>query len=131
MVVTFQEVGNDVVASYSGSIDTTGLALQALSSPNFSQRTAPQAPAVYFNNGADRFCFTDTWTVAPTPFGTSGLTADAFSIATEGSFGFDSSRVYLSSQYVSGSTISGSMTFNNTSLGDMGIQLGTTMDATF
>jgi hypothetical protein len=131
MVVTFQEVGNDVVASYSGSIDTTGLALQTLSSPNSSQRTAPQAPSVYFNNDADLFCFQNTWTVAPTPFGTSGLTADAFSIATEDSFGFDSTRLYLSSAYVSGSTISGSMTFNNTSLGDIGIQLGTTMNATF
>jgi len=73
------------------------------------------------------------WSVAPSAFGTGGaINADSLSIADGNAFGFQSSGFYIEPTYVSGTPISGSMTFNGQTLASMGINVGTgIMNATF
>ena len=134
--VNIEEQGTDVVISYSGSIDTTGIGFNFIGASN-SKRVFPSGGAIQFNDAANWASIEgfgkNPWTVAPTAFGTGDVrNADSFSIAAGNAFGFQSDGFYLNSGYVSGTTISGSMTFENETLASLGINVGNgIMNATF
>jgi len=138
ITVDIEEVGSDVVVSYSGSIDTTGIGFN-LVSPSSLRRIAAFGGNAMFagQDGARGASLTDfgqtPWTVAPTPFGSGGLfEADSYSIAAGDSFGFQSNGFFVEWGYTSGKPISGSMTFENQTLASMGINVGDgIMNATF
>ncbi len=135
IVVNIEQQGSDVVASYSGSIDLTGIGFNFLGSANTNRIAASGAQANFQNGAASKASLTDfgknPWTVAPSAFGTGGVfNADSLSIADGNAFGFQSNGFFIEPTYVSGSTISGSMTFENQTLASMGINAGT-MNATF
>lgn len=138
ITVNIQEVGSDVVVSYSGSIDTTGIGFNLVSSTSLRRIAAFGGNAMFAGpDGARGASLTDfgknPWTVAPTPFGSGGVfSADSFSIADGDSFGFQSNGFFVRFGYTSGTPISGSMTFENQTLASMGINVGTgIMNATF
>ncbi len=137
IIVNIEEQGSDVVASYSGSIDLTGIGFNIIGSGNVN-RIGASAGQINFQNGAtNKASLTDfsknPWTVAPSAFGTGGLfNADTVSAAAGNAFGFQASGFFIESSYVSGDPISGSMTFENQTLASMGINEGTgIMNATF
>ena len=137
LIVNIEEVGSDVVASYSGSIDLTGIGFNILGSANTNRIWATGGQANFQNGVAKKASLTDfgqnPWTVAPSAFGTGGaINADSLSIAGGNAFGFQSSGFFIESSYVSGTPLSGSMTFNGQTLASMGINVGTgIMNATF
>ncbi len=137
IIINIEEQGSDVVASYSGSIDLTGIGFNFLGAAN-TNRIVASGGQVNFQNGAtNKASLTDfsknPWTVAPSAFGTGGLfDADSVSAETGNAFGFQANGFFIESSYVSGTTISGSMTFENQTLASMGINEGTgIMNATF
>jgi hypothetical protein len=115
VTVTWQEVGLNVTATYSGSWDIAILTL-------FSNETAPfvgvnidevvrsfialggKAATVYDSDGGN---FT---------FQTKSVAADDL---VGNAFGFTSEYVYVPQDYVSGTSLSGVMTFNNKTLDDI------------
>ena len=135
IVINIEQQGSDVVASYSGSIDLTGIGFNILGSAN-SNRMVASGPQISFQNGAaNKGSLTvfgkNPWSVAPSAFGTGGsFDADSATIATGNAFGFQLQGFFIEPAYVSGSPISGSMTFENQTLASMGIDVGT-MNATF
>lgn len=139
MIVNIEQQGSDVVASYSGSIDLTGIGFQTITLSSSVNRIAASQGEVSFLNGvANRASLTfqgkNPWTVAPSAFGTNNTVffADTVSVAAGNAFGFNASGFYIESSYVSGTTISGSMTFENEILASMGINAGVgIMNATF
>ena len=137
MIVNIEEVGSDVVASYTGSIDLTGIGFNSLGSANTNRIVATVGQVNWQNGVATKASLTDfgknPWTVAPSAFGTGGVfSPDSLSIAAGNAFGFQSNGFYIEPSYVSGSPISGSMTFENQTLASMGINAGDgIMNATF
>ena len=138
IIVNIQEVRSDVVVSYSGSIDTTGIGFNLVSPSSLRRIAASGGNAMFAGpDGARGASLTDfgktPWTVAPTPFGSGGLfEADSFSIADGDSFGFQGNGFFTRFGYTSGTPISGSMTFENETLASMGINVGDgIMNATF
>ena len=138
ITVDIEEVGSDVVVSYSGSIDTTGIGFNLVSPSSLRRIAAFGGNAMFAGpDGARGASLTDfgqtPWTVAPTPFGSGGVfEADSFSIADGDSFGFQGNGFFTRFGYTSGSPISGSITFNGQTLASMGIDVGAgIMNATF
>ena len=125
IIVTMQEVGIDVVVSFSGTMDTTGMGFGGGTRPLLG-RIAPISPNIYLNANDEPGYFAHTgfgdnvWTVAPTAYGTGGATdGGIFSVGSD-NFSFSAVSMELPDGYVSGTLISGSMTFlseNFTSLG--------------
>lgn len=138
MIVNIEQQGSDVVASYSGSIDLTGIGFRTvpLSGP-FNRIAASRGEVNFLNGAANRASLTSVgenpWTVAPSAFGTGNtFDADTVSVAAGNAFGFQASGFFIESSYVSGTTISGSMTFENQTLASMGINAGVgIVNATF
>lgn len=137
MIISIEEQGSDVVASYSGSIDLTGIGFNIIGSGNVNRIVASGGQVNFQNGATNKASLTDfsknPWTVAPSAFGTGGLfNADTVSVAAGNAFGFQANGFFIESSYVSGTTISGSMTFENQTLASMGINEGTgIMNATF
>jgi PEP-CTERM putative exosortase interaction domain len=138
MIVTIEQQGADVVASYTGSIDLTGMFFVTVGSAS-NNAIRPSSGVALFQNGvATKANITlqggNPWTVAPTAFGTSSIVfhADSVSIPAGNAFGFQGTGFFVEPSYVSGTTISGSMTFENVTLASMGINAGDgIMNATF
>lgn len=124
-VVAFgEDVGSDVVFTYSGSIDTTGLTLGSGSSQSFGW--------VGTQSGTDRFYAMNgyvRWTGAVT-VETFGVALNTSGVATGDSFGYEQNIVWLDPNYVSGSAINGTLTFANTTLATMGFSVGQSFVAT-
>jgi hypothetical protein len=128
--VTLQQVGSNVVANGSGAINLTGLFSDGVYTPG--------SPALEANVG-----FIETglppsnldgyrgFTHGPTSFG-SGMgfaVADIFSGDFVGIWGeptfYGAPELWVPQGYVSGTALSDSMTFNNTTLADLGVDPGT------
>jgi hypothetical protein len=131
------KVGSDVIASYSGSLDTTGMGFGNVSTAT-SDRMSSSAPRFYALGAEDQmasvvFFGDQTWLVAPTAFGTGdNFEATTADIPSGNTFFFEPGAIRLAQSYVSESPLSGSLTFENTSLADMGINPGIgIMTATF
>jgi len=138
IVVNIEEQGSDVVASYSGSIDITGIGFNNLATANTNRIAAFVGQVNFQNHAAKKASLTDfgktPCTVAPSAFGTGSFSfdVDTVSVAAGNAFGFQANGFFIEPTYVSGSTISGSMTFENQTLASMGINVGVgIMNATF
>jgi len=137
MIVNIQEQGSDVVASYSGSIDLTGIGFNGLGSASVNQLWAADGQLVLQNGVATKASITafgkNPWTVAPSAFGTGAVfSPDTVSAAAGNAFGFRTDGFFIEPSYVSGDPISGSMTFENQTLASLGINVGNgIMNATF
>ena len=137
VVVNFAQVGNDVVASLSGSIENLG-------TPNFSNNLASNLQSFIYSD----LTFSDKGIRVARP-GYTASTYNSFSLTTSNQYwgptvpfkvasssnitGVDyldvwggGSRLSLASNYVFGTSISGTITWSNKSLADIGItNLGT------
>jgi hypothetical protein len=130
-----EEVDDDVVVSYIGSLDTTGMGFGSGSNPNL-RRVAPSSPNVYFlflpaglNGYYSHEGFgDDVWSVPPTAYGTGGATDTA--IGSGDNFAFSPVSVMLAPGYVSETSISGTMTFQDASFDTLGIAAPVNMTAT-
>ena len=120
VIIDVTEIGGDVVAVFSGSLDTTGLVFA-----NNVQTPAGVNPGFGFIGvGAAARTFFDGIN-GPSSFGPGGfLEADSafgdyFAIATNGT------RLGFNLGYVSGSDLSGSATWNTSSFTSLGMTPGT------
>jgi len=121
VLITAQETGANVVFNYSGSLNTTGLTF------NGSQSSTIQiSPALGF------FASLPTLTSAsvkaftgPTSFGTGGFTNASSSTGDVFAFYAYYQDLYFPNNYTSGSALSGSLTFDNTTLTGLGVTPGT------
>jgi hypothetical protein len=107
--VTLQQVGPDVVATGGGAIDLTGLT---------------------FSGGVGLGAYYTGHTIGPTSFGGFPLSSSVITvssgnfarIATTGIYGF---RLRVPAGYVSGTALSGSLTYGSASLATLGVTPGT------
>lgn len=121
-VITFSQVGDNVAANGTGTLDTTDLTLRGF------------IPSVPFEDPSDGIVVVGrspslllvyTGIAGPSEFGTG-----AFTLADSGSgapVGVDAalSAVLVPWDYKSGSTLSDSMAFENTTISDLGLTPGT------
>lgn len=131
VTITFDEVGGDVVATYSGSID-----LASLTSSNGDSLTAVHdydGDAAYFRNYGTTGSTTitlgfATFTASPSFVTGAGGARQVASSHTGQDFGLVSGggfeQIILPSGYVSESSISGTMTFAGTDIATLGLNPG-------
>jgi hypothetical protein len=127
LIITAEEVGSDVVFTYSGSIDLTGAPVPTVSGAGAFIN--PSVPALsfrtYASGAADGYLLP-----SPPPafaaFGAGGAntpdsqSGDILRISGSGS----GHEINLPSGYTSGSALSGSMTFNSDSFATLGLTPG-------
>ena len=120
--VTLQQVGSNVVATGSGAINLTGLTFHGLT----DARSGVVANIGELNTGPTTRVTVDVYSGAfgPTSFGSGNLFfADTGSGDLVGIFGF-AGLIIVPFNYVSGTALSDSMTFNNATLASLGVTPG-------
>ena len=130
LTVTFSEVGSNVVATFSGSIDLTNFSPQ---SPSSAEATPYFDAASGFFQSANSSALTysrDTWPnrgwIGLVPFGTGNLHGDSRTGDEAGwSAGYSMQYLYVSPGYISNSPLSGTATWNSATLSSLGITQGT------
>lgn len=131
VIISFQEVGSDVVASFSGNVDLTGATQVASAlSANFTF-VVPAAPAAFFFRSS--IATYDGWffsSAAMPSFGQGTGVQGNFNLTTGGLVGVDGSsgtgtEIMLASGYTSGSPFAGTGTFENATFSSLGITPGT------
>lgn len=122
IAMTAREVGDNVVFSFSGSIDLTGLGILLTSTSRGS--VYPINSFIEFGPGAQvtdaTNLFTSSVATSPENIGTGSFQAATSSTGSYFSVNKNSFKVPLG--YVSGSQISGSVTFIGKSLADLGVE---------
>ncbi|MDH4041808.1 MAG: hypothetical protein OEV88_14230 [Gammaproteobacteria bacterium] len=126
VTVTIEESGGDVVASFSGSLDTAALSCTALGTGAILDFTSPTDYA-YLLGDAPGVLAVDGCPVTfgtAEPFGGAGVTPDAGTgaIGVEVSGG---NAIYVPSGYTSGAAISGSSTFTGQTIAGLSLTPGT------
>ncbi len=123
VVINITEVGPNVVATASGSIDLTGLTFGGTDEGSFGSEMGPNYGYVVVGT-ASRI---DEWlgVTGPSSFGNGGYTP-----ATSGSGGFIGivgldGDLGLQHNYISGTTITSTSEYDNTTLSGLGLILGT------
>ena len=124
IVVNAQESSGDVVFSFSGSVDLSGLGA--------SNGTGGSVSAINPSLGVFIFSLVntdplDTWSGYSFPsFGSGGLKlADSASVPTGFGFVAGPARLDIEDGYVSGTLIAGSMTFDDETFASLGLAPGT------
>ncbi len=122
--VNFAEVGNSVVISYDGAFDTTGLSSSI--SGGISSGVDPSGPEISSPGGA--VINTRGYTIGPAvdfSFGTSGFQSGAISSGDRFRIfnAVGTSRVAFKVDYMSGDLFAGSLTYENTTLAALGIEV--------
>lgn len=132
VLLTFEQVGADVVTTYAGTINTTALTKGINLAGSALQRLVDEkkkTPAVgtvqayqtlgavtlwtgFSQNGDDLFTFT----------GSNEIIASDSQAGT--AFGFQDSGIWLPQGYISGSPIAGSVAFHNLSLANLDVNAG-------
>ena len=124
ILVNAQESGGDVVFSFSGSVNLSGLGVPTGTGGSVSAIRPNLGLFIFSSVSSDLL---DTWTPYSFPsFGLGGLhLADSASVPT--GFGYVSTpnRLVIEDGYVSGSLIGGSMTFDDETFASLGIAPGT------
>jgi hypothetical protein len=124
IVVNAQESGGDVVFSFSGSVDLSGLGAATGTGGSVSAIRPDLGLFIFSSVSSDPL---DTWTGYTFPsFGSGGLElADSASVPT--GFGYVSgpNRLVIEDGYVSGTLITGSMTFDDETFASLGLMPGT------
>jgi hypothetical protein len=122
-VITFEQVGNDVVATASGSLDLSGLGaptddfvqpglVASIGYLVLSQQTTPNAPDEVFSGAT-----------GPSSFGSGGFFAPSF--GTGDTVGVVSGDIHVPVGYVSGTPLSASDTFAGQTFTTLGLTPGT------
>lgn len=128
VVVTFSEVGNNVVAELTGAFD---LGAFAIGRDDFT------ASAAGIDSGSALFSTGDGATTqtlygggvsGPSAFGTGGVSVADSRSGDAIFFGPQSDELFLPSAYVSGQALSATLTFLNKSFSDLGVIAGTQFD---
>ena len=122
--VTIEQVGSDVVATGSGTIDLAGLVAFpycrpcAVSTPG----VAPLYSLVTMNTGPG-----DLYTFASgnNPFGTSTGEIDASTSSGDVVSIYEGNELFVPAGYVSGSALSDTMTFDDATIASLGLTPGT------
>lgn len=119
VMVSIEETGADVVATFEGTIDLTGLSFFG-SSTAVRDQVRPNIP-IFFSifNGWDAYTIDG---VAPV-FGSGGATVSTSH--TGQSFGWDNNYLYVPSGHTSRGDIMGSMTFASADFTSLGMTEGT------
>ena len=118
ITINMQETDNDIVFSYSGSLNIDGLTI-ASSGNTSASFIAPNDAVVGFGGDNDQY---SSAVSGPDSYGTSAFTSasilnDGDTFVVGGKFNF----LRLPENYVSGTGISGSMTFESTNFATLGI----------
>lgn len=131
IVMTAVESGDDVVISFSGTLDITGLA-SPVDDIFGSSRVRPSDSLIHFKGTTEFFgnldSYSSVFSSSPFSIGTSGSLTSATSLAGDVAFGVSRSNLWLKRDTDStfwASTRSGSMTFANNTLAGLGITPGT------
>jgi hypothetical protein len=122
-IVTLEQVGSNVVANGIGAINLTGLTFHGLT----DARSGVVANIGELNTGPTTRVTVDVYSGAfgPTSFGSGDVFfADTGSGDLVGIFGF-AGLMIVPFNYVSGTALSDSMTFNNATLASLGVTPGT------
>jgi hypothetical protein len=123
IVVNAQESGGDVVFSFSGRVNLSGLGAPNGTGGSTSAINPALGLFIFSSVSSDPL---DTWTGYTFPsFGASGLElADSASVPT--GFGYGTgTRLAIEDGYVSGTLIAGSMTFDAETFASLGLTPGT------
>jgi hypothetical protein len=124
-IATMQQVGSNVVVSGSGSFDLA--AFNSVAVTNGSSRIAPNFPLVVLGStsiSGIRAYFSSTFT-GPSNFGTGGFfSADLGTGDRVGLGAFVGPVLLVDAVYVSGTALTASSTFLNTSLTGLGVTIG-------
>jgi len=118
---TFTETGGDVVGTYSGSLDITGLAFW---SSGFTETSVNPFVASMLSGATS----TDVYSglVGPTSFGSTNLkTPGTGSGSAFGIYGSNAGLLVLEGGYTSGDAISGTLTFSGATFASLGVDQGT------
>jgi hypothetical protein len=124
IVIDITQVGDNVVATYSGSVDLSGLTLLGTAAPGGG--IIPDLALVIFGAGGD----VDEYggLSGPKSFGTGGTTY--VSSQSGDSFGLDGGAdpstglLYVPEGYTSGTLLSGSATYDNQTFASLGLKPG-------
>jgi hypothetical protein len=121
VIMTIEQVGNNVVASGSGTINLTGLT--DTGSFDVTAGIAPSQGVVLLGGGTSYDFWTGGGLSGPSSFGSGGVTLASSEsgdyLAVGGAF-----QLYILSGYTSGTPISGTATFDLTTLASLGITPG-------
>lgn len=130
IVMTAQEIGGDVVFSYSGTLDVAGLTRGASTGSIDNSRVRGSPSFVQFTNrsGNNAWPYSSAFSSSPSNIGTGTLRIDADISSVTAVFGVSTSSLYLDDQLVEADWLSeksGSMTFQGTTLAVLGVDPGT------
>lgn len=117
VVITGEQQGNDYVFSFSGSLDVSGLMSGSSGDDSFATIRSDYGNFLSFGSGYDEYLPYEDFSA----FGTGGVFVGVASGDTIGLAGL----LYVSKGYVSGSAMSGSLTFANKTMLDLGLTAGT------
>ena len=126
LVVTFQQVGADVVETASGSANLAALTLGVPSSPTGTVVVSPNQPLWLVGPAAGANVSTYSGLTGPSNFGGNFLTAA--SSGTGQVFGISGGApafLFLPVGYVSNAALAGTSTFNGKTFASMGLVAGT------
>lgn len=128
VLIAFQQSGGDVVATLSGSMDLSGETID-YTDPTFSFGPLISPSVGFFRNSLgtsqSMVGYYDVVSNASDPYGS---TSNIFATSSSGDF-FDKAgpNIFLSSDYIFGSALNGSMTFVGATLSSLGLNLGGTI----
>lgn len=124
LVITFKQIGSDILVEGAGSINTTGLKMVESKLNDYTAAINASRGTVFAGAQANTVAYKDTMTNMDT-FG-QGTTTKRVSSGTGNTFGISTYRgiLYLPIGYVSGSMLSGTATYANTSFGSLGLKQG-------
>lgn len=120
IVITFQQVGGNIVETGSGSANLTALSLPTAT--NFRGLVSPTFPEAAVGSSGATAVTTYSGISGPSNFGSGSLTLA--SSGTGSTFGFQSNLLVVPLGYVSGTSLSGSSTFNGATFASLGILAG-------
>lgn len=134
VLISFEEVGSDVVATVSGSI--TLPAPGPTQSEVLNNRVAPSSPYLTFGGGSISSAPIYNWQGVWTVWGTEGFSGPGWTnpgtgsgIADNERFGLGNTNITFASDFVSGSEIGGTITWSAQDFTTMGLTPGTYSNA--
>lgn len=123
LIIDFDQVGGDVVATGTGSLDITGLNAGA----SFIHGQRVSGSTGFFGAGATAGVSDQSYSgfSGPTAFGPGGSVDSTSSTGDLFSIGGSSGRIYLDTTFVSGSSLTFSSTFAGQTFSSLGLTPGT------
>jgi hypothetical protein len=120
-IVSIEQVGSDVVASVSGTVDLTGLSFEGGAAGGVSIVEPDNGTFTIRGGNFDRY----SGITGPDSFGPGGVTPDSSSSGDVMGLIAYFNTLQVPSGYVSGTALSSSATWNSTTLAALGITPGT------